>query len=403
MNNTTSAMPVEGCSKAWLVIGDKFSKSTYGLLTAIHCIFEIICGFLNVVILIAMIKLQRTNTRRNTLVLMNVVVTDLIYTFTGELAYIVNLVLQLCRETVCQIVTFIEVVGLFLCIVSFLMLVVATMERYIAIFYPFRHIDIMNSYKCAFLICVVYVIGVSLTAMFKLSRFGFAAGVTLLTVLITGGILMSFAFVRVFILSNRLKAQIVGQKLGTIGDDNQSTTVASHGQTAPPQTNRRNLSVISGPNPTQSSLSEEEKNRATRLRLWKRNRRNAILIALLLICLLACYLPYLIGASLFVFAKSKVYVSKELLHWLWAFMLINSMLNPVFFFFFDKEIRYHIFKIFNCENRVAAEAEKSYFSRGSFAGRLSVSVAAARPSVAWPASSSRKAGSEDALVESVGN
>ena len=395
-------MPAEGCSKAWLVIGDKFSKSKYGLLTAIHCIFEIICGFLNVVIFIAIMKLRRTNTRRNTLVLLNVVVTDLIYTFTGELAYIVNLILQLCRETVCQVVTFIEVFGLFLCIVSFLMLVVATMERYIAIFHPFRHNEIMSSYKCAFLICLVYVIGVSLTAMFKLSRFGFAAGVTVLTVLVIGGIMMSFAFVRIFILSKRLKAQIVGRKLGTIGDDNHNTTVASRGQATQPQTNTRNLSVISGPNPTQLSLSEEEQNRATQLRLWKRDRRNAILIALLLICLLACYLPYLIGVSLFVFAKSKVYVSKELLHWLWAFMLINSTLNPVFFFFFDKEIRYHIFKIFGCENRVAAETEKSYFSRGSFAGRPSVVMQASMPSVAWQPSPSQKPVNEDVLVESAG-
>eukprot|EP00795_Rhopilema_esculentum_P012686 gene12686-3399_t len=348
--NSTVKVKAIGCKNSWLVLDTQNSPPSwsFGILIGFTCILEFISSLLNICVFVGLIRLWRSNTHRSVSVLINLVVTDLIYNFTAELLYTIHLILQQYDIIICNLIFTIGVFGLFLCLVSFLMLVLATIERYVAIFYPFRHVQYSNSKISFICIGVVYVLSVSFTIMFRLSNFSFASGISVLALLTLGGILMVFAFGRILLLTQRVKKDIERLKVGNI-----------EGEMAG---NRPRLMV---PGEIGSDMAENRTAGRKKLRKWRQHQRNAVLIALLLSCLLSCYLPYLIGVSLFVFGKSAVKVTKETLHWLWMFMLVNATLNPVLFFFCDKEIRFHIMKALGFHNRIEPDAINSKTSRSS--------------------------------------
>ena len=359
-NNTTYKPQPPGCYNSWLVTSTSSSSpNSTSLLLAVTCIFETVSTLLNISVFLALLRLRRYNSNRHVGILLNLVVTDLMYNLTAEFLYIVHLGLQSFNMIVCQIVVAIGWFGLFLCLISFFMLVLATVERYIAVFYPFKYLTFVNSKISLAAIASVYLLSITATLMFRLSSFSYAAGITVLILLLFGGFVLVFAFARVFWLSHKIGKEMHRQK---------ASRLASLGHASSPKQSHPHLTVQHASDTSSMAasprLADAEKKR--KFRIWHRDRKNAFLIAFLLGCLVVCYLPYLVGVSLFAFAKGKVTVSKELLHWLWSIMLINATINPLFFFYFDREIRYHIFKVFGCcQTGSSPETSMTRFLRSS--------------------------------------
>ena len=332
------------CHNSWLVTSTSSPFSSISILLAFTCILEIVSTLLNLGVFLGLLRLRKSNSNRYLAVLLNLVVTDLLYNLTAEFLYIVHLALQTYGTVSCQIVVTIGWLGLYLCLLSFFMLVLATFERYIAIFHPFRYLRLITSRIFLAAISFVYLVSIIFTCMFRLSNFSFAAGISVLVLLSFGGLLLACVYIRIFWLRRKIGSEIQKQKPNRIVP--QSVTHQSENEMAPRQKQRTSLSVISSkvsasPNQTENTKKGESKAR-------QRDRKNVFLVVFLLICMAVCYLPYLIGVSLYVFAKNKVTISKELLHWLWSILLINATINPVLFFYIDKEIRYHICRVFNC-------------------------------------------------------
>ncbi len=314
MSNNTTIPSKPGCYTTWLVVLPISTSQIpfYGVLAAIHIIFQLVSTTLNVLVVKAIIILRSKNHARSHMVSLNLCLTDLAYNLTTELAYIILLIIQLRDIANCHLVTFIGISGLFLCFASFLLLLFTTLERYIAVFHPFNYHSCFSSRLLTICMIAVYFVAACATMVFRISRFQFAAGLSLLILIMIGGSVMVVAFVRIFRFVYQTQSQLRSQRVASIAD----STVGESSNTA-------------------------EKNKRAR----QRDQGYANLIASLLSFMLICYLPYLIAISLFFFAKS-VHVSKGLLHWLWALLLINATLNPICFCFFDKEIRHEIAKDF---------------------------------------------------------
>lgn len=354
-NSTVNKTQPMGCHKSWLVISTSApssARNSLRFLLAINCMFEVISTLLNIGVLVGLVRLRRYNSNRHVGILINLVVTDLLYNLTAEMLYISHVGLQIFNVVACKLVVAIGWFGLFLCLVSFLMLVLATVERYVAVFYPFKYLRFVSSKLFLAIIGLVYLISIMATLMFRLSSFSFAAGISVLVLVLVGGFILTFAFVRVFWLSHKIGKEMHRQKVARMAPRLNSGSSEGH-QTHLTVRDARVAHGVSA-----SPISEEAREKKRKFRIWHRDRRNTYLIAFLLVCLIVCYLPYLIGVSLYAFAKGKVDVSKELLHWLWSVMLINATVNPLFFFYFDKEIRYHIFKVIGCR-RVGLDSETS--------------------------------------------
>ena len=356
VDNTTQP----ACHTSWLVSTKSSPLNSISILLAVTCLLETTSTVLNTGVFLGLLRLRRSNSNRYVGILLNLVVTDLLYNLTAEFLYIIHLALQTFNVLSCQLVAAIGWLGLFLCLISFLMLVLATVERYIAIFYPFRYLGFIHSKICLAAIVLVYLISAVSTLMFRLSSFSYAAGISVLTLLSFGGLVLISVYARVFWLRHKIGKEIQKQRAPEVAPKITTYPPEEGSEQGYPQTRRLT---------THQSLAPTKQNgnsRKGRFRNWSRDKRVAFLVALLLICMIVCYLPYLIAVSLHVFAKSKVTVSRELLHWLWSIMLINATLNPIIFFYFDKEIRYHIVKVFSCFQVVSdAEASTAYFHRSS--------------------------------------
>ena len=313
-NITSSSITETGCNKGWLVVLPISPPEvpSYNLLVAIHCMFQAASSALNFLVARALVSLRKKNGPRCHTVALNLCLTDLIYNVTTELAYIILLILQLFGIVHCRLVTLIEVTGLFLCFASFLFLLFATVERYIAVFRPFQYESFFTSRFLPLAVFAIYLTSAAATAGLILSSFSYGAGIILLIFLSICGIVTASLFVRIFKLVYRVRGQMQMQSAEVA-----AAAVTTHGA--------ENVSIRG------------------KHRTWRNNSGYANLVAFLLVCMVACYLPYLIGVSLYVFATGDL-VSKKLLHWLWTLMLVNVCLNPICFCYFDKEIRAEIKK-----------------------------------------------------------
>eukprot|EP00794_Sanderia_malayensis_P017061 gene17061-18779_t len=312
------------CSGAWFIVLPLSTSDVvwYSLLAVIHLFLQLTATVLNSLVIKAIAALRTKNRTRPHTITLNLCITDLVYSMTTELVYIALLLLQLSTTTIdCSLVLFIGVTGLYLCFASFLFMVFATVERYVAIFRPFDYVSYFTTKLMSICVIFTYLIAGALTAMFHLTSFGFAAGITVLSLLCGGGIIMTVAFVRIFAFVFRLQKELKQQ-----------------------HTDRGHINNVKEDD---GDTGGTRARRATQ----RKNHGYARLLAFLLLSMCACYIPYLAAMCVHVFAKS-VSVPKSLLHWLWALLLVNSTLNPICFCFFDKEIRHEVKQTLKSKNRI---------------------------------------------------
>ena len=360
------------CYTSWLVTTASSPMSSISILLAITCIFESVSSILNVSVFFGLLRLRRSSSNRYTGILLNLVVSDLLYNLTAEFLYIVHLALQTYNIVSCQLVTAISWLGLFLCLVSFFMLVLATFERYIAVFHPFKYVRFIQSRVFLAAVSFVYLLSFISTLMFRLSNFSYAAGISVLVLLIFGGFILVLVFVKVFWLRHRISKESRSWRLTVKVSPMQPWPVESF-QPGHPRSDRIVSHQLASKETAAASSQRMEKTSKGGPSNQRRDGKSAVLIAFLLICMIVCYVPYLIGVSLFAFAKEQVAISKELLHWLWSIMLVNATLNPIIFFFLDKEIRYHISKVCSCLQFVPEQdTSTAYFLRSSAVAPLEI-------------------------------
>ena len=280
------------CNEHWVItIENNISYSNFITLIVVNFLSSVVTVVLNSISLVAIWRLQSLEDGTQ-LILLNLCVADLLTGAVSQPLYIVFLGLQITGLTQCLIANVLSSIGLGLATASFHMLLVASTERYIGLFYPYWHQQLVNGFKpkaAAVLVWITALVGACLHNINIIKNW---LPVILMVLNCLELVCLSFIYARVFHLACKVRKQVRQQEKACRFDRN----------------NKRSLLNI------KDSIT-----------------------GLLVMVSLICYIPYLVTMNYDFFSAHQT--EQVLKNWLWTLILANSFINPLCYNMKNKDIR----------------------------------------------------------------
>ncbi|XP_031566708.1 histamine H2 receptor-like [Actinia tenebrosa] len=263
----------------------------------------------NILVFVAVLRKLELRTVHNTSILF-LAATDLLVASIAQPAFVVYQGSKLQESSFSCEALAVYTSTVFICTgLSILTLIFITLERYFAIFYPFKYQHLVTTERTVFLIVVVWILWVIFISLVR-----FTPGTTTSTLSIIASILiLTSILITVFVYYKVQKLVI------------------------------RNRRTISASTSGVSETSGEDSRRRRSIPETKTSRTAAWLTGSLVLCLL----PTLITSSVF---QAKVTNNVTLYHVIYPLtdtaILLNSTLNPFIYVFRSESIRRSIREIF---------------------------------------------------------
>ena len=291
MDKSHADLSTNNCGELW-VMDPSTENATEILLIliAVNGVSLSLAMFLN---LSAMIVLKQIEDipGGNKVILFNLSLADFLSGFLSQLLWIALMAAQLMGYQVCSLAKAATFCGLMLWMVSFSVLVLASIERYICIFYPFFHERISNSrvFICITLLIWLKAILVSILYNFSLLRTAVNIGFAVINSI--GCCTIAFIYASIYHVTCKVRKEI----------QDQAASVGNH------QTNSR------------------------------RDGRFINLVAVVVGLSLLFYIPFAILVCISIFTDIKINV--KVIQILWTLVLANSFIDPICYFMLNKKLR----------------------------------------------------------------
>ena len=248
--------------------------------------------FLNVSAMIVLTRIQDIP-GGNKLTLFNLSLADFLSGLLSQVLWIAFMAAQLLGHQICSLARLATFCGLTLYIVSFSTLVLASIERYICIFYPFLHARITDSRIFVYIILCIWFTALlnSILYLFSDMKTAVTACFTLLNS--AGCCIMAYIYARMCHLAYKVRKEIKDQA-ASVG--NQQTEWQS-----------------------------------------RRERRSVRMIAVVVGVSLLVYFPY--GICLYIGTFTPIKIEAKVFDVIWTLALTNSFMDPICYFMFNKTLR----------------------------------------------------------------
>ena len=284
------------CGEYWVIDLDS-NHTDYQIiaLIVINAILSVTSAILNISSILTIRRLKTLN-HGTRLVLLNLCTTDFLTGIVAQPFYIIFLSLQWEGKQVCPLAKSVVTVGLALWMASFIMLIVASTERFLNVLHPFSYERMINSSKPRFVLGTVWCFAAISAALYNIPALKTSLVIASAGLNCIGCIWMSFVYARIFylVIKHKNRIQAVENRFqddaGRSKDRNSST----------------NLTVL------------------------------------IVVTSLLCYFPYSIALYYDFFSGSQT--PQILVNWLWTLILANSSLNPVLYCVKNSEIRRALLK-----------------------------------------------------------
>ena len=293
-----SSMKNWACNEHWIInIENNIPYRHFIPLIIFNIVSSVVTAVLNSISLVAIWRLQSLEDGTR-LILLNLCFADLLTGSVSQPLYTAFLSLQITGVTQCLIANVLSSISLGLASTSFHMLLVASTERYLSLFYPYWHQRIVNGFKpkaVALMVWIISLVNICLNNINMIKNWFFV------TMMVVSGLelaWLSFIYVKIFHLACKVRKQVGHQQKGWPLDKN----------------NKNSLLTI-------------------------KNSFTGFLVMVSLIC----YIPY--SVAMYYDTVCAHQIDQTLTNWLWTLVIANSFINPLCYYIKNKDIRKAVRKL----------------------------------------------------------
>ena len=259
--------------------------------------------FFNVSAMVALKQMQDIP-GGNKVTLFNLSLADFLSGLLSQVLWIIFMTAQLLGHQICPLAKVVTFCGLLLLIVSLSTLVLATVERYISIFYPFFHERITNS-RVFYITLSIWFVAVLASTLHIFPAMKPTVNICLAAINSIGCCIITGTYARVFHFAYKVRQEIQAQ----------ASSVGNR------QTGRNNI----------------------------RERGSVKMIAVVVGLSLLFYFPY--GISLYIGMFTSIKFDGKTFQALWTFALANSFIDPICYFMFNKKLRKKMIALWGCAGK----------------------------------------------------
>lgn len=282
------------CGTSWVIdIGKDDSNSNLISLIAVNSLNSIITIFLNLSAIVIIWRLEQVP-GSSRILLLSLSFTDLLTGMISQPIFITFMSLQVAGKNICILAKIATFVGLTLWVASFSTLVLASIERYLCIFYPFIHERINASNMFAVLLASFWVTGLLMASLFQIE--GIIKELSMIAAMFNaaGCLIMALVYIRVYYLAQKVRREIRDQAQ-SVGNQSDHSS------------------------------------------------RSANMIAIIVALSLISYIPY--GVAVYIDSLSDLRVAALLFDWFWTLVMANSTINPICYCLLNKSLRKRTFDL----------------------------------------------------------
>ena len=283
----------ENCGEIWVLdLSTSNTSSLLPCLIVLNSIFLCSTIFLNLSAIVIIWKLDDVP-GSNRVILLNLSLADLLSGFFSQLIWIIFMVTQVAGHQLCALATATTFCGFTLWAVSFSILVLASIERYLCIFHPFLHERISSSKLFTITVVCVWLTGLSMSILYQFETMKKPLEIISAVFNSVGCCIMALVYARVFHLAYKVRREI-RQQADSV--NNQPTENQSKG------------------------------------------RRGSVNMKALVVALtLLFYFPY--STALYMTTLGSTKINAVVFSILWTFALANASFNPICYFMLNKALR----------------------------------------------------------------
>ena len=240
----------------------------------------------------------------NRSILFNLSLVDLLSGLLPQVLWVTFMATQLSGYQFCPLANALTFCGLMLFTVSFLILVLASIERYMCIFHPFVYERVSGSGTFKIIGCIwLTALSTSILYLFPVMKTPIHVGIAVIVSM--GCCVIAFIYGRVFHLALKVRQEIQDQT---------------------------------------ASVNNWPKNRHGR-----RQRGSIKMTAFVVALSLLCYCPY--GISLFIATFTNTKINSKVFCVFWTIALANTSIDPICYFVFNKTLKQKLLALWRCETR----------------------------------------------------
>ena len=292
----------DNCGEIWVTHPNSSNATeTLLILISINGVSLSLAIFLNASAMIALKQIQDIP-GGNKVTLFNLSLADFLSGLLSQVLWIVFMTVQMLGHQICPLAKVVTFCGLTLLTVSFSTLVLASIERYIAIFYPFHHERITNSRVFFYLTLSIWFIALVASTLHLFPVMKPTVNIILAVIDSIGCCIITYSYVRVFHFAYKVRQEIKDQA---------------------------------------SSVGNRQRGRNNR-----RERGSVKMIAVVVGLSLLFYFPY--GISLYIAMFTSIKIDAKAFQALWTFALANSFIDPICYFMFNKKLRKKMIALWGC-------------------------------------------------------
>ena len=293
MAKSQSTDTANDCGQIWVMdLNSSNASEIIVVLISINGVSLSLAIFLNVSAMIVLKRIQDIP-GGNKVTLFNLSLADFLSGILSQVLWIVFMTGQLLGHQICPLANATTFCGLMLYIVSFSTLVLASIERYICIFYPFLHARITDTRIFLYIIICIWFTGLlnSILYIFPVMKTAVTGCFALINSI--GCFIMAYIYARVCHLAYKVRKEIKDQA-ASVGNQ---------------QTERQD----------------------------RKERRSVRMIAVVVSVSLLVYFPY--GICLYIGTFTDTIIEAKVFDIIWTLALTNSFLDPICYFMFNKTLR----------------------------------------------------------------
>ena len=279
------------------------SNATETLLTliSINGVSLFLAIFLNASAIIVLTRIQDIP-GGNKVTLFNLSLADFLAGVLSQALWIAFMTAQLLGHQICPLAKATTFFGLMLCAVSFSVLVLASIERYICIFYPFLHERIANSRFFFRITLSNWLVSLLVSTLYLFPVMKPAVNITLAVTNSIGCCIITYIYARVFHFAYKVRKEIQDQA---------------------------------------SSVGNRQTGRNSR-----RERGSVKMIAFVVGLSFLFYFPY--GICLYLVSFTQVKISGKTFRIAWTLSLANTFIDPICYFVLNKTLRTKMIALWGC-------------------------------------------------------
>ena len=257
--------------------------------------------FLNVSAMIVLKRIQDIP-EGNKVTLFNLSLADFLAGSLSQALWIAFMTAQLLGDQICPLAKATTFFGLMLCAVSFSTLLLASIEKYICIFYPFFHERITNSRSFFHITASIWLVSLLTSTLYLFPVMKPVINIFLAVLNSIGCCIIACIYARVFHFAYKVRKEIQDQA---------------------------------------ASVGNRQRGRNSR-----RERGSVKMIASVVGLSLLFYFPY--GICLYLVSFTQVKIDGKIFRILWTLSLANSFIDPICFFVLNKMLRKKMLALWGC-------------------------------------------------------